>query len=84
MYQNKQINLQQLYIVNTQSSISKNEIWKVIDIRKPEIIVMSETWIVLEEEEVCLIRIKEQVGDKRSTVCTHGYADCMLKNTKYS
>jgi hypothetical protein len=43
MYQNKQINLQQLYIVNTQSSISKNEIWKVIDIRKPEIIVMSET-----------------------------------------
>jgi len=26
--------------------------------------------------EVCLIRIKEQVGCKRSTVCTHMYADC--------
>ena len=86
MYQNKQINLQQLYIVNTQSSNSKNEIWNVVDIRKPEIIVISETWILLEEEEVCLVRIKEQVSEKRSTVCTHGYADCMLKNTstKYS
>jgi hypothetical protein len=31
--------------------------------------------------EVCLIRIKEQVGEKRSTVCTHRYADCLLKNT---
>ena len=31
--------------------------------------------------EVCLIRIKEQVSGKRSTVCTHGYADCLLKNT---
>ena len=31
--------------------------------------------------EVCLIRIKEQVGEKRSTVCTHKYADCLLKNT---
>ena len=39
---------------------------------------MSET---LEEEEVCLIRIKEQVGQKRSAVCTHGYALCLLKNT---
>jgi hypothetical protein len=31
--------------------------------------------------EVCLIRIKEQVGEKRSTVGTHRYADCLLKNT---
>jgi hypothetical protein len=31
--------------------------------------------------EVCLIRIKEQVSEKRSTVCTHKYADCLLKNT---
>jgi hypothetical protein len=31
--------------------------------------------------EICLIRIKEQVGEKRSTVCTHRYADCLLKNT---
>ena len=31
--------------------------------------------------EVCLIRIKEQIGEKRSTVCTHRYADCLLKNT---
>jgi hypothetical protein len=31
-------------IVNTQSINSKNEmIWKVIDTRKPEIVVMSET-----------------------------------------
>ena len=30
--------------------------------------------------EVCLIRIMEQVGEKRSTVCTHMYADCLLKN----
>jgi hypothetical protein len=35
----------------------------------------------LEEEEVYLIRIKEPVGEKRSTVCIHGYADCLLKNT---
>jgi hypothetical protein len=35
----------------------------------------------LEEEEVCLIGIKEKVGEKRSTVCTHEYADCLLKNT---
>ena len=55
-----------IIIVNTQSINSKNEIWKVIDTRKPEIAVMSET---LEEEEVCLIRVKEQVGEKRSTVC---------------
>jgi hypothetical protein len=27
------------------------------------------------------LRIKEQVGEKRSTVCTHRYADCLLKNT---
>jgi hypothetical protein len=31
--------------------------------------------------EVCLIRIKEQIGEKRNTVCTHRYADCLLKNT---
>jgi hypothetical protein len=30
-------------IVNTQSINSKNEIWKVSDTRKPEIVVMSET-----------------------------------------
>jgi hypothetical protein len=30
---------------------------------------------------VCLIRIKEEVGEKKSTVCTHRYADCLLKNT---
>jgi hypothetical protein len=54
-------------------------IWKVIDTRKPEIVVMS--CEEEEEEEVCLIRIKEQVGQKRSAVCTHGYADCLLKNT---
>jgi len=35
----------------------------------------------LEEEKVCVIRIKEQVGEKRSTVSTHGYVDCLLKNT---
>jgi hypothetical protein len=55
-------------------------IWKVIDTRKPEIAVMSETWTLLEEEEVCLIRIKEQVGEKRSAVCTHGYADFVEKH----
>jgi hypothetical protein len=31
--------------------------------------------------EVCLIRINEHVGERRSTVCTHRYADCLLKNT---
>jgi hypothetical protein len=31
--------------------------------------------------EICLIRVKEQVGERRSTVCTHRYADCLLKNT---
>jgi hypothetical protein len=25
--------------------------------------------------------IWEQVGEKRNTVCTHGYADCLLKKT---
>jgi hypothetical protein len=25
--------------------------------------------------------INEQVGEKRSTLCTHRYADCLLKNT---
>ena len=74
-------------IVNSQSINSKNEmIWKVIDTRKPEIVVVSETWTLLAEEEVCLIRITEHVGEKRSAVFTHGYADCLLKNTstKYS
>ena len=27
------------------------------------------------------IRIKEHVGETRSTVCTHRYADCLLQNT---
>jgi len=31
--------------------------------------------------EVCLIRIKEKVGEKRSTFCAHRYADCLLKYT---
>jgi hypothetical protein len=32
--------------------------------------------------EVYLIRKKEQVGEKRSTLCTHRYAGCcLLKNT---
>ena len=31
--------------------------------------------------EFCLIRIKEQVDKKRSTVCTHWYANCLLTNT---
>ena len=31
--------------------------------------------------EVCLIRIKEQFVEKRSTVGTHRDSDCMLKNT---
>jgi hypothetical protein len=31
--------------------------------------------------EICLIRIKEQVGEKMSTICTYRYADCLLKNT---
>ena len=31
--------------------------------------------------EICLIRIKEQVGEKSSIVCTHRYADCLLKIT---
>jgi hypothetical protein len=31
--------------------------------------------------EVCLIRIKEQVGEKKSKVCTHKYSECILKNT---
>jgi hypothetical protein len=30
--------------------------------------------------EVCLIRIQEQVDEKRSTGCTHRYTDCLLKN----
>jgi hypothetical protein len=34
-----------------------------------------------ETDEVCLIRINEQVGEKRSTVCTHRYVNCLLKNT---
>ena len=31
--------------------------------------------------EVCFIRMKEQVGEKRSTFDTHGNADYLLKNT---
>ena len=31
--------------------------------------------------EVCLRRIRKQVGENRSTVCTNSYADCLLKNT---
>ena len=31
--------------------------------------------------EVCLVRIKEQVDEKRSTDVTHRNADCLLKNT---
>ena len=31
--------------------------------------------------EICLMRIKEQVGEKRSTACIHRFADCLLKNT---
>ena len=45
-------------------------IWKVIDTRKPEIVVMSETL----EEEVCLIRIKSVRRGAH-------YADCLLKKT---
>ena len=30
---------------------------------------------------VCLIRLKEQVGEKKSTICSHKYAECLLKNT---
>ena len=71
-------------IVNTQSIKIKNEmIWKVIDTRKPDIIVVSETWTLLEGEEVCLIRIKEQVGEKRSTVCTHLLKNTFIKHNKY-
>ena len=46
----------------------------------------SETWrlpfVFLEKPfyEVCLIRIKEHAVEK-ITVCTHGNADCLLKNT---
>jgi hypothetical protein len=28
------------------------------------------------------MRIKEQVGEKRTTACTHMYADCLLKKKK--
>jgi hypothetical protein len=31
--------------------------------------------------EACFIRIKEHVSEKRSTACTHRYAECQLKNT---
>jgi hypothetical protein len=33
--------------------------------------------------EVCLIRIKEQVGERRSTVCTHRYIPCARKGRSY-
>jgi uncharacterized cupin superfamily protein len=58
-------------------------IWKVIDTRKPEIVVVSETWTLLAEEEVCLIRITEHVGEKRSTVCTHLLKNTSTKHIKY-
>jgi hypothetical protein len=32
-------------------------------------------------DKSCLVRIKEQVGDKRSTVCTHRHANSLVKNT---
>ena len=31
--------------------------------------------------EVCIVQIKEQVGVKKNTVCSHMYAGCLLKNT---
>jgi hypothetical protein len=31
--------------------------------------------------EVYIIQIKEQVGEKRSTICSHRYVDCLLENT---
>ena len=31
--------------------------------------------------ETCLVRIKEKVGEKRSTVYIHRCANCLLKNT---
>ena len=30
--------------------------------------------------EICLVRMKEQVGEKRCTVSTNMYAECLLKN----
>jgi hypothetical protein len=30
--------------------------------------------------EVYIIRIKEQVGERMSTVCSHKYVDCLLEN----
>ena len=44
-------------------------------------IVFSWPFIGAKQQSVCLIRINEQVGEKRGTVCTHRYADCLLKNT---
>ena len=33
-------------------------------------------------KSIFLIRLKEQVGEKKSTVCTHRYTeDCLLKTT---
>jgi len=36
--------------------------------------------------EVCLMRIKEQIGEKRSIVSSHRCADCLMKksSTKHS
>jgi hypothetical protein len=31
--------------------------------------------------EVCIVQIKEQVGVKKNTVCSHMCAGCLLKNT---
>jgi ribosomal protein S24E len=38
-------------------------------------------YLEIDSEGWFLARIKEQVGEKRSTVCTHIYAYCLLQNT---
>ena len=40
-------------------------------------------WCFIQKElyEVCLVRIKEQVGEKGSTVGTDNNAESLLKNT---
>jgi hypothetical protein len=51
---------------------------KFYDIREGQFI-----FVFLEKPlyEVCFIWIKEQVGEKMGTVCTHRCADWLLKNT---
>ena len=54
-------------IVNTQSIKSKHEmIWKVIDTRKPEIVVVSETWLnnSIHNSEVLLTNYEVYHKDK--------------------